>query len=160
MILTVYCEFCKEAIAKIDTEKITYPWKPEDFQSVDPRHNARPPFQPGTPWEMCKCPCGPHRPFMYPERLKTDKGYFNIPSRTFIDADKASDSDQMDKETHDRAKSLSDMTLKDMQASITIPKPKKEQFFCIYCGREVGSKAALVSHERACERKLRGKHGR
>jgi len=48
------------------------------FGSPDAAHGVPPPFNPELLWEQFRCPFGPHRPIMLPERILTDLGYVEI----------------------------------------------------------------------------------
>jgi len=119
MILTVLCEACREEIGKINTETIGYPWKAEDFMSIDPEHNAPPPFRPGIDWEFCKCPMGNHRPFQIPNRIQTTQGYLYLDTRLFkavSPSDRQQLQEAFDLETRERMRAMADMSVDELRA--------------------------------------------
>lgn len=158
------CELCRADIARIDTEDISFPWEARQFLSVDPDHGARPPFMDGVDWEVCKCPMGPHRPFMHPEKVLTHGGYYHIPNDELMSVPKDAISETMEAmqyDAHKRAQEMAHLTLKELREIREAPKrepkkPEKPTFICECCGREFGHKTAHGNHQKACKRKLNG----
>jgi hypothetical protein len=78
MILKAKCEICSEIYATIDTDKLTVPLMGAMFMSPDQSHGVPNPFPPENDFTFLRCPYGPHRPIILPERILTDLGYVEI----------------------------------------------------------------------------------
>lgn len=72
------CEICTELIGTVHPELLALPLTSAMFGSPDAAHGVPPPFNPELTWESFRCPFGPHRPIMLPERILTDLGYVEI----------------------------------------------------------------------------------
>ena len=70
MILKLICEICGEAIADVDTDKLTFPVNGSMFKSPDTLHGVPDPFHSSLTWEDLRCPFGrTHRPMIEPNKL-------------------------------------------------------------------------------------------
>ena len=148
MILTAVCEACREEIGVFDTDNIGFPWSGEMFKSIDPGHDIAPPFRDGVEWEHSRCPMGPHRPFIHPDRIKTTTGLFNIVTGE-MEGTRPGDDDVMLKLELDARATM------EKERGMTLAELRGD-FECSACGRRFKRAAALGSHKKACERKRNG----
>lgn len=72
------CEICNELIGSVEPDKLTLPLKGEMFGSPDLEHGYPRPFFAEATYEFMRCPFGPHRPILLPDRILTDEGYVKI----------------------------------------------------------------------------------
>lgn len=123
--MKVRCEICNELIGTVDTLLIEAPFTGKDFGSIDPAHGVPQPFHNILTWVDMRCPYGPHRPFVSPDRILLEGGdYLELgrvtPPSSAMEGSEAA-------------------ALPDAAAP---PSTKS----CPVCGKECGSQIGLVSH--------------
>ncbi len=126
----VLCEICTERIGTVDADEIRQKgaYTGRDFGSIDPAHGVPPPFHSSLTWMDMRCPYGPHRPFLTPDRLMLEGGDFlELNGRVAPPSLAVSDGD--------RAPGLPE-PVESAPSTLTCPK----------CGKECGSQIGLVSH--------------
>lgn len=135
--MKIRCEICQELIGTVDPLLISHPYTGKDFFSIDPAHDIPAPFHPILTWEHMRCPYGPHRPFVSPDRLLLESGeYLNLNGRGSPPSPPAQDEGD--------APGLPDPVEARTPSSALI---------CPECGKDCGSKIGLVSHMRTHKEK-------
>lgn len=121
--MKVRCEICNELIGTVDTLLIEAPFTGKDFGSIDPAHGVPQPFHNILTWVDMRCPYGPHRPFLSPNRLLLEGGqYLELNGRGSPPSPSAED------------------------GVAGLPGPPPSALSCPVCGKECGSQIGLVSH--------------
>lgn len=144
----VLCEICTERIGTVDADEIRQKgsYTGRDFGSIDPAHGVPPPFHPSLTWMDMRCPYGPHRPFIAPDRLTLEggivlelNGRVTPPSPVVPDGDR---SPALPEAVESTPSTISpSATTPSVVSGTEVPVLK-----CPKCGKECGSQIGLVSH--------------
>jgi len=127
--MKIRCEICTELLATIDPSSIKAPFSGRDFGSVDPVHGVPAPWASMLTWVDMKCPYGPHRPFLHPDRLLLENGEYL--------------------ELNGRGGSPPSPPATDGGEAKGLPGPDlapPSSFNCQVCGKQCGSQIGLISH--------------
>lgn len=125
--MKVVCEICQEQIATTNKKLLKYPLIGKMFLSPDPFHGYAPPFDASQEWTDMRCPYGTHRPFIEPDRVLTDTGYFFV---------------------GDRAKIAQRSGIAHIGVDGDVSSASETQFICNQCGERFDNKVKWASHIR------------
>ena len=80
--MILICETCTAELAKIDEENLCQPITGAMLLPITPQHMDI--FDDSLEWLYIKCPMCGYRPFELPDKIKTDKGYIDVPKSIAI----------------------------------------------------------------------------
>jgi len=151
----VLCEVCITPIATTDPAILHLPLDGSMFRSVDPVHGFPAPWfeDKAYTWEAMRCPLCKFRPFVEPNRIRTEDGYYTVegaamasvhPSDSEFSSERSlGEADQIPKEVPDGT---------ERQAETKTPLLTEDHSpVCAACGKTLKSYAGRVAHERVCK---------
>jgi len=77
--VVMWCEKCRSRIARFDTDTIRLPLTKEQFTPLYPHPSHNLPFQEAESWQWFRCPVCHYLPFLSPEHILTEAGFFDVP---------------------------------------------------------------------------------